>query len=124
MMRSKEQLRISLAAERGLIRSPRQFRFRFRLLFDGVDLKGKSVLDVGAGHGPMALYASCMGANPTICLESEASGSQPAVSRHFRVLAQALDLRPSLASSTFQGLDPRGLKFNLVLMHASVSHLD
>ena len=40
------------------------------MAFDGLDLRGKKVLDIGGYHGEMARYALDLGARSAICLDN------------------------------------------------------
>jgi 2-polyprenyl-3-methyl-5-hydroxy-6-metoxy-1,4-benzoquinol methylase len=50
-------------------RNPGNLRFFVEYVFEGVDLTGKTVLDVGAGDGRFSCYAAAAGAREVVSLE-------------------------------------------------------
>jgi 2-polyprenyl-3-methyl-5-hydroxy-6-metoxy-1,4-benzoquinol methylase len=93
--------------------------------FDGLDLAGKSMLDVGAGRGQHSLYAAVQGAT-VLALEPELEGS---TSRPADTLLRlrgelGLDDRVTLRSERLQELDAGGQRFDVVALLASINHLD
>jgi SAM-dependent methyltransferase len=106
-------------------RNPGNLRFYLRHLFRGIDLRGRRVLDVGAGDGIYSLYAAAAGAEHVVALEPEAQGSRQGMRRRFerarrRLGVEEVELRPD----TFQDFDPHGEAFDVVLLHSSINHLD
>ena len=63
----------------GFVTSKAWARRQLEDLFDGVDLSGKRMLDIGGGSGIYSFYAACAGAREVICLEPEAAGSMSGV---------------------------------------------
>lgn len=110
-------------AERGAARG--NHRFYVNYLFDGIDFRGKRMLDVGGGDGMMSFYAACAGAAEVICLEPESAGSATGMNAAFQrtssLLGQAkVQLLPDRLHD-FQGADS---SFDIILLHASINHLD
>ena len=104
---------------------PGNFRFSATRIFEGVDLRGATVLDVGAGSGYSSFYAACAGAELVVSLEPEAAGSQAGVRHAFERGVSALGLPGvHLVPETLQAYDPRGQLFDVVLLDASINHLD
>jgi SAM-dependent methyltransferase len=100
-------------------------RFYLDYLFDGVPLRGRSVLDVGAGDGVYSFYAAASGAKRVVALEPEAAGSSAGVVDRFERMEQRLGLDSvQLLPQSFQEFDPSGERFDVLLLHASVNHLD
>ena len=116
---------IEYAIEHGWSRSRRQLAFRLSTLFQDIDLNGRSFLDIGGGNGLLTLYAACMGARSSVCLEPEGAGSLPGSSTPMLESASHLKLNNvELVHSSFQDYDARNQQFDIVMMHASVNHLD
>ncbi|MEZ3115667.1 class I SAM-dependent methyltransferase [Halobaculum sp. MBLA0147] len=91
-------------------------------LFDGIDLAGKRVLEVGAGDGRHALYMASRGAD-VLALEPEAAGAtEQNVRSTLTALSEHCD-RLQVDSSTFQEFEARE-SFDFVFMHNVVNHLD
>ncbi|GMU23183.1 MAG: hypothetical protein AMXMBFR13_32660 [Phycisphaerae bacterium] len=100
-------------------------RFYLAYLFDGVDLVGKRMLDIGAGSGLYGIYAVCSGAAKAVCLEPEAAGSVSGVRQKFDRIVGELELDcVSVSAATLQEFDPGDERFDLVFLHNSINHLD
>ena len=100
-------------------------RFYCDYLFDEIPLRGKTMLDVGAGDGRYSFYAACLGAQRVIGLEPEVEGSRTGMHERFErarslLGPQTVDLEPT----RLQDYDPRGETFDVLLLHDSVNHLD
>jgi SAM-dependent methyltransferase len=100
-------------------------RFYLDYLFRDVPLAGARVLDIGAGDGLYTLYAVAAGAERVVALEPEAAGSAAGVRDRFESAARRLGTAPvDLRAQTFQDYDPRDVRFDVVLSHSSINHLD
>lgn len=100
-------------------------RFGLERLFEGVQLGGARVLDIGAGAGHVSLYAAAMGAAEVVGLEPEGAGSGDEVTDSFRRLASLLraeDVR--IEPVTLQDYDQAEARFDVLLLLASINHLD
>jgi Predicted SAM-dependent methyltransferases len=104
--------------------SPGNARFYMRYLFDRVDLRGKAMLDVGAGDGRFSFYAACAGADCVVSLEPEAQGSDHGVTRGFDELRALLGAQVELVGDRLQEFHLGGSVFDILFLHASVNHLD
>jgi SAM-dependent methyltransferase len=94
-------------------------------MFDGVDLSGKRVMDIGGGSGLYSYYAACMGAKEVVCLEPGAAGSSREGMGFFDTLRAALPDAPvRLDTRTIQEYPVNEGQFDVVFMHASINHLD
>jgi SAM-dependent methyltransferase len=111
-------------------RSVRNTHFRARWLFEAVDLRGAQVLDVGAGIGLLSMYAACAGAAKVVSLEPEGpgsgAGSRPPARQAYDEAAAHLGVaaRTELVPCTLQAYEHDGDPFDVLLLHASLNHLD
>jgi hypothetical protein len=100
-------------------------RFYMKYLFDGVDFRGKTMLDIGGGDGMLSFYAACSGAAKVICLEPEVAGSTTGTNVAFQRTASLLgQTNVQLLPSRLQDYDPGDGPFDILLLHASINHLD
>ena len=84
-------LYLNTIVKEGLYSSKSRLKFQMDMLFRGVDLKDKKVLDIGGGYGLFSLYAASRGAKKVICLEPEADGSSSGVTDRFHKLNKLLE---------------------------------
>lgn len=99
--------------------------FHQQWLFDGVDFEGKTVLDIGAGAGVNGFYAACNGARDVLCVDPEADGSTGGATEKFARIRKRLGLdNIRLESAYFQSFDAGDRKFDVILLHNSINHLD
>lgn len=100
-------------------------RFYLDYLFRGLPLEGASMLDVGAGDGRYSFYGASAGARRVVALEPESEGSNAGVQEQFRHVAGLLGLDSvELRTEPFQEFDPGEERFDVLLLHAVVNHLD
>jgi SAM-dependent methyltransferase len=105
--------------------SPDRLRFYLDYLFHNVELHGATMLDVGAGDGNYSFYAASAGAAKVVSLEPTQAGSSAGVAGTFERTAALLHLdKVQLVRERFQDYDPVDTKFDVLLLHASVNHLD
>jgi SAM-dependent methyltransferase len=110
-------------AERGMARG--NHRFYVNYLFDGIDFRGKTMLDVGGGDGMLSFYAACAGAAKVICLEPEVAGSTNGMNAAFQQTASCLDqAKVQLLPYSLQDYESSDSSFDILLLHASINHLD
>ena len=95
-------------------------------LFAGLDLEGRTLLDVGCGTGHIGLWAAAQGARRVVGLEPEVEGSSAGMQDSFRRTARDVGLEDSveLVTSRLQDYDPGSERFDVVLLAASINHLD
>lgn len=108
-------------------RSAANFDFAMRSkLMRGVDLEGRRVLDVGCGEGRMALWMAARGARHVVGLEPEVEGSSEGMQDAFRRGAEqaGLEDRVQLVTTRLQDYDPGEARFDVLLLCASINHLD
>ena len=112
-------------SEKGNLGTPKKFSFYLKHLFAGIDLKGKRILDIGAGNGVLDFYMSIMGAKSVLCLEPELSGSSNDIEKTFCRFTEELEIHNvALERKTFQEIDSDGGSFDILLLHNSINHLD
>lgn len=105
---------------------PGNLRYEMEKLFREVELVGRDVLDIGAGDGEVSLYAAAAGAHSVLALEPEAAGSFTGMRSDFERYAEELALgeRIALEGVTFQEFQAGERRFDVVVLTASVNHLD
>lgn len=110
-------------AEKGLATG--NLRFYVNYLFDGIDFRGKTMLDVGGGDGTFSFYAACAGAEKVICLEPEVAGSATGMNAAFKRTASFLDqAKVQLLPNQLLDYESDDGSFDILLLHASINHLD
>jgi cyclopropane fatty-acyl-phospholipid synthase-like methyltransferase len=118
--------RLDLAARRVDFRNGRRYRARAGFVFDGIDLGGRRVLEVGAGKGAFALWAGLHGASRVLAIEPEADGSEAA---SFGALAESVELlgltgTVEARSAFLEDLSPADGPFDVVVLYDVINHLD
>jgi SAM-dependent methyltransferase len=115
----------AMAEDEWPVRRSGNLRFYMDYLFDGVDLRGARVLDIGAGGGRYSFYAAAAGAAHVVALEPEAAGSDTGVRTRFEHVREQLGVDSvELRNETLQEFDPGDERFDVLFMHASINHLD
>jgi cyclopropane fatty-acyl-phospholipid synthase-like methyltransferase len=117
----------SAARKVGLLNHGWEYERRCRVLFEGIDLRGKNVLEIGCGKGLLCLWAKIQGANHVVGLEPLEDGAydSPACFKDFNDVVSDLGLEnvelvPNRIQDYRQGLH----HFDVVLSIASINHLD
>ena len=94
-------------------------------LFQDITFTRKSVLDIGGGSGLLSFYAAIQGADKVICIEPELAGSNTGTKKQFEYISAELSLTNVYFQSVrFQDFDAENAKFDIVIMHNSINHLD
>ena len=95
------------------------------LVFRGLELRGKAVLDVGAGEGLTSAYAAACGATPVVALEPEAAGSSMGASEAASALHKELgyESRITILEEPLETA-PIGRRFDVVVVNAAINHFD
>ena len=102
-------------------RSKKQMSF----LYDRINFTGKNVLDIGGGSGTHSFYAAYHGANNVICLEPESDGSKKGAINSFNRIKKDLELyNISLIEQNIQNFDANENKFDIIILHNSINHLN
>jgi SAM-dependent methyltransferase len=94
-------------------------------LFKNIELEGKSLIDIGSGTGVFSFFGAVAGAQRVVCLEPQLEGSNKGNVRKFERLFTKFSL-PQIISKkiTFQDFNPEGERFDIILLHNSINHLD
>ena len=96
-----------------------------QVLFRGLVLAGKTVLDIGGGAGLYSLYAACMGADSVVNVEPILDGSSSKSHDLFRQFCSRYGLDNALLLDwTIQDYMECAGSFDVVIMHDSINHLD
>lgn len=121
---SMEQIRQTLTA-RGRWASRWSFDRYYRALFDGVEFRGRRVLDVGGGFGTCSFLAVAEGASEAICLEPEADGATSGTGAMFRDIAGSLGVgNARVEAQTLQRYVAPAGSFDVVIFHNSINHVE
>lgn len=116
---------LDIVVKEGLSRSKRYLTFYLNFLFQDIFFAGKPMLDVGGGSGLYSFFAAIMGAKHVVCLEPEMEGGTKGTLKKFKQLSASLSLsNVSLQPVAFQEFDPGNQTFDIILLHASINHLD
>jgi len=98
-----------------------------RQIFRGIDLPGKSLLEIGCGKGVLCLWAALHGAREVIGLEPLAQGAFDSSECHrdFQAMANQLELpQAKISPLAIQDYEGSPNRFDIVLSVASINHLD
>ena len=115
----------SAIVKEGLVSSKVYARRHLEDLFKGIDFTNKRVLDIGGGSGVFSFCAGSMGAKEVVCMEPESKGSSTGVTRVFDRLRSRLPYAPVvLDTRTIQEYPQDEGQFDVIVMHASINHLD
>ncbi len=96
-------------------------------LFQDIDFRNKTMLEIGCGKGMLCLWAAAHGARHVVGLEPLAEGAYDSSECHqaFRSMAQQLELTQArILPDTVQKFDCPSNYFDVVLSVASINHLD
>ena len=119
------ELFLSTVVREGLFSNKGNLKFHMDMLFRGIDLKNKRVLDIGGGFGLYSFYAACRGARKVVCLEPEAEGSSLGVTDISHKLNGLLKRNNvALKPVTLQAFEPEGKLYDVILLYDSINHLD
>ncbi len=99
----------------------------FKLHFHGLSLDNRSLLEIGAGSGLFSAWCSVNGAGKVVAIEPEADGSTTGMAQEFKKLARTVEpLKIIYLPISFEAYfaDHKGEKFDYVLMHAVINHIN
>jgi len=108
-----------------MYRSQGNLAFYLDYLFEGMSFTGKSMIDIGGGSGLYSFYAAIREAKHVICLEPEMEGSTKGTLEKFKQVSASLSLsNVSFQPVRFQDFDAGNQTFEIILLSASINHLD
>ena len=116
----------SLVIRYGLYSSEDHLKFYLNYIFKNVSFENKKMLDIGGGTGLFSFYAACMGSDEVICIEPGSSGFSQGAIEKFKKLQSDIEI-PDLVKfepTTIQNFISDDKKFDLILLHHSINHLD
>ena len=127
-MNSPEQRYYQYIQDNNLYKKSRLKNLKYYLsdiLFKNIDLKDKTVLDIGAGNGVYSFYALIKGAKKLVCIEPEFEGSRSNYISSLKKFRKFINREDDviISTDTFQNFKSE-MKFDFVLMHYSVNHID
>lgn len=114
-----------LVIQEGLYSTKKRLKFYLDYLFEKTNFDNKQMLDIGAGRGMFSFYAACKGAK-IVSIEPEAEGSTHDSINKFKKIQSALGLTEviQLEKTTFQNYNSSNKKFDIILLHGAINHLD
>jgi 16S rRNA G966 N2-methylase RsmD len=116
-----------LMAQNGFYSKPDRLKFYLeKQLFKNIDFKDKSLIDIGGGNGLFGFYAAINGASKVVVMEPEFDGSSQGMIQGFKKISDLLQ-NPSNISHTTKVLEDYNRvnnKFDIILMHNSINHID
>lgn len=92
-----------------------------RLLYGAVDLRGKSLLDVGGGGGLVAFYAALSGAQNVVCLEPTAAGSSGGNQERFEQIRKRTGAEARFVNARLEDWTEPS---DVVVLNNVINHLD
>jgi SAM-dependent methyltransferase len=108
--------------------SPERLNYSLGLLFQGFDLRGKDVLEIGAGHGLFSIWCAAQGAHKVVAIEPEAKGATQGIQQEFRKVNDAVDIEGKVEYMPYTIEDYLAIgqikSFDYILMNAVINHLD
>jgi SAM-dependent methyltransferase len=103
----------------------RNLRNHVKVVFNQFEFRQKRVLEIGGGSGLLSFYAASGGAAEVVCLEPETAGSTSGSNLSFEKVKAHLGLaNVFLEKVTLQEFKPGNKKFDLIVLHNSINHLD
>jgi len=101
--------------------------YHFLDVFENIDVKKKKVLDIGGGIGLLSFYSAINGAEKVVCLEPESEGSASGMIENFTRFKNQIDPNlpvQHLPKTLQEYLAKSNEKFDVVILHNSINHLD
>lgn len=124
----KKESFLKFISSNKIYHSPKSLMWYFEeLLFNGIELGGKNVLDIGGGIGLTSFYAASCNATQVDLLEPLSDGSGNVTIEKFIKMKNGL---PELSkkinhiNSTFQNFETNKVKYDVIVLHNSINHLN
>lgn len=116
----------SIIVQEKLHKNQQRLKIYLDAVFRTINFQNARVLDVGGGSGLFSFYAACRGAREVICLEPEIDGSTEGTFEKFKHVRRRLGLSSQVRffSSTLQESGLENERFDIILLHNSINHLD
>jgi len=116
----------NIVIQDGLYSTKKRLNFYLNFIFDRANFVDKKMLDIGAGKGLFSFYAACKGAKRVVSIEPQAEGSKSDSIKKFEKILAELNLIETiqLEKTTFQNFQSDNDKFDIILLHDSINHLD
>ena len=104
--------------------NPAGYRYSMEQLFQGIQLRDRSVLEIGSGRGLISLHCAVQGASRVLSMEPEMEGSTGGVTAIQQQRTEELGLDTvELLRQDFHDADLEGQSFDAVIMIAVLNHL-
>lgn len=106
-----------------IVPSPSRYLSYQALVFAGVPLAGRRVLDVGGGNGALSFYAAARGASSVVCLDPLEEGSNAAMDHQYHVFAHHVGGPVTRIRERFQNWGTDQI-FDVAVIHNAINHFD
>lgn len=94
-------------------------------IYNMVEVKDRTILDIGCGEGILSFSGACGGARKVVALEPELDGSTAGFNSAFEKVRDTLGLNNVfLYRETLQNYDYKDGPFDIVIMYNVINHLD
>ena len=109
--------------------SVRSYNSRCKFYFEGIEVKNKNVIDIGAGQGAISIWTALMGANYVLGLEPDLAGGKYGRFKQFSKLVKDLNLEKTIntSDSLLQDLNLKDMPvdgFDIAVLVAVINHLN
>jgi hypothetical protein len=102
-----------------------RLRHQMAFLYNGIDFKGKRVLDIGGGAGEHTFFAVASGAASVLTIEPEGDGGHDNMHEIYEQWRAALGAdNTRLINTTIQNYTECGALYDIVLIQDAINHFD
>jgi SAM-dependent methyltransferase len=105
-------------------KNPARYVTRASFIFDGLDLQGKSVLEIGCGKGSLLAWTALQGATFVLGLEPEQDGSRSGSYGTLETVVSSLSSGTVKISPTRFDEYSFSEPFDIVILYNVINHLD
>jgi len=122
-MTSEQQF--AAVAERITRRPYQRVKFRYDYFLGGVDVRGKDVVDIGAGGGLLSAYLAVRGARRVVAVEPEMAGSLAGWTSDLQKLVSELGLedRVLVVAADFVTAPLEDSSFDVAVCQSAINHI-